>query len=171
MIKSQTHPGAKVFAALGLALGVAISVVGCSAERPTPSAASTTGETSTAAAQNMVDVSQVWATHPLPPCPRLIGGNLTAPAGLELPSDDSVAKALEGVSSPASESWVRSKLGWLTMWLALSRAGIIDHPESPSVHATVTRFGQYVAHVKSELEAGQDISDAALDGRFPEGCI
>lgn len=169
MIKLQTHPGAKVFAALGLALGVAISVVGCSAERPTPSAASTAGETSTAAAQNMVDVSAVWATKPLPPCPRVVVGNQAAPPGLELPSDDSIAKALEGVSSPASESWVRGKLGWVTQELAVTRAGIIDTAGTAGARAQAKDFQLYVEHVRAELEAGHNI-ESDLDTTFPEGC-
>lgn len=88
-----------------------------------------------------------------------------------MPDDASVARQLTGVRSPGSLQWVRGKLGWVTMWLAQTRAGIIDHPESPSVQATVTRFDQYVEHIRLELSSGQDIPDPDLDGRFPEGCI
>ncbi|WP_131823922.1 hypothetical protein [Mycobacteroides abscessus] len=172
MTISQSRPGTKVLTALAIALGVSLGVVGCGTEHPTTSASSTSGETSSSvAARSLVDVSAVWATHPMPDCPRVIVGNQSAPAGLELPDDASVARLLAGVRSPGSPQWVRTKLGWVTMWLAQTRAGIIDHPESPSVHATVTRFDQYGEHIRLELSSGQDIPDSDLDGRFPEGCI
>ncbi|MCV7307465.1 hypothetical protein H7K02_19550 [Mycobacteroides immunogenum] len=65
---------------------------------------------------------------------------------------------------------MRKKLGWVTKWLGKTRADIISDPSSPGVPAQSKRFGLYVEHIKSELTAGQDISDSALDGRFPEGC-
>ncbi|SIE27072.1 hypothetical protein [Mycobacteroides abscessus] len=166
----QSRRDTKVLASLVIATTVGLSVVGCSTH-PTTTGSNGTGTISTTAAHEMVDVSAVWATHPMPDCPRVIVGNQPAPVGLELPSNETVARQLAGVRSPGSESWVREKLGWVTMWLAQTRAGIIDHPESPSVHATVTRFDQYVEHIRLELSSGQDIPDSDLDGRFPEGCI
>ncbi|PVB10725.1 hypothetical protein D2E95_09270 [Mycobacteroides abscessus] len=65
---------------------------------------------------------------------------------------------------------MRGKLGWVTKWLGKTRADIISDPSSPGVPGQSKRFGLYVEHIKSELTAGQDISDSALDGRFPEGC-
>ncbi|RIS81302.1 hypothetical protein D2E44_14685 [Mycobacteroides abscessus] len=118
----------------------------------------------------MVDVSAVWATHPMPDCPRVVKGNATSSPGIVLPSDEAVAQQLAGVQSPASEGWVRTKLGWVTMWLAQTRAGIIASP-GPNVAATNKRFGQYVERIRTELQAGKDIPDPDLDGRFPEGCI
>jgi hypothetical protein len=171
-MKPQSRSGAKVLASLVIAASVSLGAVGCNAEHHATSGSSATGETSTAAeARTLVDVSAVWATHPMPDCPRVVIGNATASPGLVLPDDASVARQLTGVRSPGSVEWVRSKLGWVTMWLAQTRAGIIDHPESPSVHATVTRFDQYVEHIRLELSSGQDIPDSDLDGRFPEGCI
>ncbi|MBN7463681.1 hypothetical protein PP568_09900 [Mycobacteroides abscessus] len=169
---TQSRPGTKILASIVVALGVSIGVVGCGSTHPTTSGSSSAGETSSSAsAQNMVDVSAVWVTHPMPDCPRVVIGNATASPGLVLPDDASVARQLTGVRSPGSLQWVRGKLGWVTMWLAQTRAGIIDHPESPSVQATVTRFDQYVEHIRLELSSGQDIPDPDLDGRFPEGCI
>ncbi|MBE5502881.1 hypothetical protein [Mycobacteroides abscessus] len=171
MNNTQSRTGTRTLTALVVASVVGLSVVGCTPHPTTPTGSNGAGElSSSASAHALVDVSAVWATHPLPPCPRVIVGNVSAPVGLELPSDESVAAHLAGVRSPGSPQWVKTKLGWVTMWLSQTRAGIIDHPESPSVPATVARFGQYVGHVKSELEAGQNIADA-LDGRFPEGCI
>lgn len=170
MNKTQSRPGTTILVSLFVAASVAL--VGCSNHPTTPTGSSAAGEpSSSASAQTMVDVSQVWQNHPMPDCPRVIVGNVSAPAGLELPSNESVARQLAGVRSPGSPQWVRTKLGWVTMWLAQTRAGIIDHPESPSVHATVTRFDQYVEHIKLELGSGQDVPDSDLDGRFPEGCI
>ncbi|MBN7434249.1 hypothetical protein I3U64_17815 [Mycobacteroides abscessus subsp. abscessus] len=81
-----------------------------------------------------------------------------------------MAQQLAGVQSPASEVWVRTKLGWVTKWLAQTRADIIPDPSTPGARAEGKRFGQYVEHVRDELEAGHDISKPDLDGRFPEGC-
>ncbi|WP_237082893.1 hypothetical protein [Mycobacteroides abscessus] len=164
---SQSRPRAMKLVGLVVALGV--GVVGCSTEHPTPSGSSSTGESSSSAvARNLVDVSAVWASHPLPDCPRLVGGNLTAPAGLELPSDETVANQLAGVRSPAPESWVRIKLGWLTQELAATRADIID----ANLHgdrSMLDGFDQYVRHLRDELQVGHDISDP-VDKTYPEGC-
>ncbi len=154
---------------VGLVVALGVGVVGCSTEHPTPSGSSSTGESSSSAvARNLVDVSAVWASHPLPDCPRLVGGNLTAPAGLELPSDETVANQLAGVRSPAPESWVRIKLGWLTQELAATRADIID----ANLHgdrSMLDGFDQYVRHLRDELQVGHDISDP-VDKTYPEGC-
>lgn len=161
----QSQMGTRYLASLVIALGVSLGAVGCS-ERPTPS-----GTTSSSApSRNLVDVSAVWATHPMPPCPRVIVGNISAPVGLELPSDESVARQLAGVKSPAPESWVREQLGWVTQELAATRADLISDPSSAGAPAESERFSQYVEHVKAELEAGHGIPDSELDGRFPEGC-
>lgn len=167
-MKSQSRPGAPRFVALAIAASVSFGVVGCSSGHPTPSASSVGQASSSVAAQNLVDVEAVWATHPLPPCPRLVGGNLTAPAGLELPSDETVARQLAGVKSPAPESWVRIKLGWLTQELAATRADIID----ANLHgdrSMLDGFDQYVRHLRDELQVGHDISDS-VDKTYPEGC-
>lgn len=167
MNNTQSRPGATILVVLALALGVGL--VGCSSHPTTPSVSSTSGETSSSvAARALVDVSQVWATHPLPPCPRLVGGNLTAPTGLELPSDETVAKQLAGVRSPGSESWVRTKLGWLTQELAATRADIID-ANLPGDRSMLDGFDQYVRHLRDELQVGHDISDP-VDKTYPEGC-
>lgn len=164
----QSRPSTTILATLAIAISVGL--VGCSTH-PTPSGSSSAGETSSSAeARNLVDVAAVWASHPMPDCPRVVIGNATASPGLVLPSDESVAESLRGVRSPAPEGWVRKKLGWVTKWLGKTRADIISDPSSPGVPAQSKRFGLYVEHIKSELTAGQDISDSALDGRFPEGC-
>ncbi|WP_286142019.1 hypothetical protein [Mycobacterium sp. D16Q16] len=167
MKNNQSRTGTIKLAALAVAASVSIGVMGCS--HPTPSGPSTSGETSSSvAARSLVDVSQVWATHPLPPCPRLVGGNLTAPAGLALPSDETVARQLAGVKSPASVSWVRIKLGWLTQELAATRADIID-ANLPGDRSMLDGFDQYVRHLRDELQLGHDISDP-VDKTYPEGC-
>lgn len=166
---SQSRPCAMKLAVLVIALGV--SVVGCSTGHPTtPSGSNVSGQASSSvSARALVDVSAVWATHPLPPCPRLVGGNLTAPAGLELPSDETVARQLAGVKSPAPEPWVRTKLGWITKWLAKVRGDIISDP-GIGAREQAEGFKDYVSHVRSELVAGHDIADSSLDGDYPEGC-
>ncbi|SIE99562.1 Uncharacterised protein [Mycobacteroides abscessus subsp. abscessus] len=158
----QSRMGTRTLTALVVALGVSLGAVGCS-ERPTPS-----GTISTSAARALVDVEAVWATHPLPPCPRVIVGNQPAPAGLELPSDETVARQLAGVRSPGSESWVREKLGWVSMWLAKVRADIISDP-GVGAREQDQGFNDYVNHVRAELQAAKDIS-SELDSIFPEGC-
>lgn len=153
---------------LAIAATVALGVVGCSAH-PTTSGSSTSGEASSSAeARNLVDVSAVWATHPLPPCPDTLIGNAIAPAGLTLPSDESVAKELVGVRSPASEQWVRDKLGWVTKHLAKTRADIID-ANTPGDDSMLRTFDSYVEHVRAELVAGRGSADPT-DDIYPEGC-
>ncbi|BBZ83261.1 Uncharacterised protein [Mycobacteroides abscessus] len=155
--------------ALALTFGVGASGIGCSASgTPTAPQSSTI---STTAAPNLVDVAAVWQTEPLPDCPKPpIVFNGAVPPGLSLPDKASVARELRGVKSPASEGWVRTKLGWVTQELASTRADIISDPSSAGAPAESERFSQYVGHVKAELEAGHDIPDSELDGRFPEGC-
>lgn len=169
MMISQSRRGATVLVSLAIAASVSLGVVGCSTHPTSPSASSGTGKSSVSAeARNMVDVSAIWATHPMPPCPRVIVGNQTAPAGLDLPSDETVAAQLRGVQSPATESWVRTKLGWVTQELAATRADIISDP-GVGADAQAIQFGQYVSHVRAELQAGQDIPDT-IDKTYPEGC-
>lgn len=170
MNKTQSRPCATVLVSLFVAASVSLGVVGCSTGHPTSSGLSSVGETSSSAqAQSLVDVSAVWATHPMPDCPRVVVGNQTAPAGLELPSDDTVARQLAGVKSPASESWVRTKLGWITKWLEKVRGDIISDP-GIGAREQAEGFKDYVSHVRSELVSGHDISDSSLDGDYPEGC-
>ncbi|MDO3129686.1 hypothetical protein P5V43_21500 [Mycobacteroides abscessus subsp. bolletii] len=170
MMISQSRTGTKSLASLVVAFGVGLGVVGCSTHPTTPTGAS--GSVSTTAARNLVDVSALWETKPLPPCTDYLGTDLTVPPGLSVPDHDSVARILAGVKSPGDESWVRTKLGWLDMWLAQTRAAILDHPEDSNlVHATNTRFGKYVEHLRAELQSGRDISDSSLDSRFPQECI
>lgn len=168
MTNTQSRTGTKFFASLVIAASVGL--VGCSSH-PAPSVSNVSGQASSSvSAQPLVDVSAVWATHPLPPCPRVIVGNVSAPAGLVLPDDASVAKELAGVKSPGTPQWVRTKLGWLTQWLAQTRAGVIDHPESPAARANISGFNFYVKHVASELTVGHDIQDS-IDETYPEGCM
>jgi len=171
MKNNQFRPGAKVLAALAIAVTVGIGVAGCGSEHPaTPSGASTSGETSSSvAARAMVDVSAVWASHPLPDCPRVVIGNATASPGLVLPDDGSVAEELAGVKSPAPEGWVREKLGWVTMWLAKVRADAISDPGSAGTKAEMKTFNSYVEHVSDELREGEN-STESTDSIYPEGC-
>ncbi|QSM94698.1 hypothetical protein I3U40_02330 [Mycobacteroides abscessus subsp. abscessus] len=166
MTNTQSRTDARTLTALAIALGVGLGVVGCSSHPTTPTGA---GETSTSAsAQSLVDVAAVWASHPMPDCPRVIIGNVSAPAGLELPSDDSVAAELRGVKSPAPESWVREKLSWVTQWLSQTRAGIVADP-GVGAKEQGDMFTEWVTHVREELRDGHDIA-SDLDGAFPEGC-
>ncbi|AMT73699.1 hypothetical protein ABG82_09805 [Mycobacteroides immunogenum] len=80
-----------------------------------------------------------------------------------------MAVQLRGVKSAGTESWVRAKLGWVTKWLAKVRADIID-ADTTGDSSMTDGFSQYIQHIKSELAAGHDIPDSALDGDFPEGC-
>lgn len=155
---------------LALTFSVGASAIGCSASgTPTVPLSSTISIT---AAHALVNVDKMWATHPLPPCKDYLGTDRAVPPGISVPDYDSVAKELAGVKSPGDESWVRTKLGWLDMWLAQTRAAILDHPEDSNlVHATNTRFGKYVEHLRAELQSGRDISDSSLDSRFPQECI
>ncbi|SLI41282.1 Uncharacterised protein [Mycobacteroides abscessus subsp. massiliense] len=166
----QTRPGTRTLASLVIASVVGLSVVGCSTHPTTPTVSSTSGTISTTAAHELVDVEAVWATHPMPPCPRVIVGNASAPAGLELPSDESVAAQLRGVKSPAPESLVRAKLGWVTMWLAKVRADITSDPASAGSKAEKKTFDSHVEHVGDELRAGQD-SSSPTDSIYSEGCL
>ncbi|SLF09217.1 hypothetical protein [Mycobacteroides abscessus] len=169
MNNTQSRPGAKVLASLVIVLGMSIGVVGCSGEHPAPSGPSTSGETSSSVtAQNMVDVEQVWAEHPMPDCPRVVIGNQSAPAGLGLPSDETVAEQLQGVRSPGSDAWVREKLGWIAKHLSQTRADIID-AYSPGDDSMLKTFNSYVKHVRVELQAGKDSSDPT-DAIYPDGC-
>lgn len=163
----------KSLAALVLTVGVGAGVVGCGQHSTITAVPISTRDTSSSAqARPLVDVSALWATKPLPPCDDYLGTDLTVPPGLSVPDHDGVARSLAGVQSPASEAWVREKLGWLDMWLAQTRAAILDHPEDSNlVHATNARFGKYVEHLRAELQSGQDISDSSLDSRFPQECI
>lgn len=168
---TQSRTGATRLVSLFVAFGVSIGVVGCSTHPTTTTGSSTVGEASSSvSAQSLVDVEAVWASHPMPDCPRVIVGNASAPAGLELPSDESVAREFQGVMSPAPESWVRTKLGWVTMWLSKTRADLIAFSDTPGGSATTKQFDHYVAHVNTELATGHDVSDSALDSRFPDGC-
>lgn len=163
----QSRPGTTQLVGLAIALGVGLGVVGCSSNPTTPTGSSMARETNSTTGE-LVDVSAVWATHPLPPCPRVIVGNVSAPVGLELPSDDSVAAELRGVKSPAPESWVREKLSWVTQWLSQTRAGIVADP-GVGAKEQGDMFTEWVTHVREELRDGHDIA-SDLDGAFPEGC-
>ncbi|SHO82676.1 hypothetical protein [Mycobacteroides abscessus] len=169
MMISQSRPGATKLVGLVVAASVSIGAVGCSTH-PTTSGPISTGETSSSvAAANLVDVSAVWASHPLPPCPRVIIGNVSAPAGLELPSDESVARQLAGVRSPGPPQWVRTKLGWVTKELSATRAGVVDTAGTAGAEAQVKDFQLYIDHIRAELTAGHDIP-SDLDETYPEGC-
>ncbi|ORV76580.1 Uncharacterised protein [Mycobacteroides abscessus subsp. abscessus] len=155
-----------------LVVAASVGLVGCSVHPTTPSGSSSAGQTSSSvSARALVDVSAVWATEPLPDCPKLpIVFNGDAPQGITLPDKASVAKQLAGVRSPATETWVRTKLGWVTQALAITRADISDHPTASDANMAEGKgFERYVAHVKSELLDGHDIADP-VDGDYPEGC-
>lgn len=166
MMKSQSRPGAMKL--VSLAIAASVGLVGCSSH-PTTTSGSSVGETSSSAqAQSLVDVSAIWASHPLPPCPDMLVGNQSAPAGLMLPSDESVAKELAGVRSPASESWVRERLGWVNQHLAKTRADIID-ANTLGDDSMLRTFDSYVEHVRAELVSGRGSADPT-DDIYPEGC-
>lgn len=167
---TQSRTGTTNLVALVIASVVGLSVVGCNSHSTTPTGSSGAGAISTSTARALVDVEAVWATHPMPPCPRVIVGNASAPAGLELPSDESVAAQLRGVKSPAPESLVRAKLGWVTMWLAKVRADITSDPASAGSKAEKKTFDSHVEHVGDELRAGQD-SSSPTDSIYSEGCL
>ncbi|ORA57330.1 hypothetical protein BST24_24305 [Mycobacteroides franklinii] len=63
---------------------------------------------------------------------------------------------------------MREKLGWVTQELAATRADIISDP-GVGAEEQAKQFGQYVKHVRAELQAGHDISDP-IDKTYPEGC-
>lgn len=170
MMKSQSRTGTITLATLAIAASVSLGVVGCTGH-PTTSGSSSAGQTSSSAeARQTVDVSQVWATEPLPNCPKPpVVYNGDVPAGLELPDKASVARILAGAESPAPESWVREKLGWVTQNLAKTRADIIK-ADMPSDSSMTDGFSDYVVHVRAELVAGKNIPDD-LDGIFSEGCV
>lgn len=153
--------------ALALTFGVGASGIGCSASgTPTAPQSSTI---STTAAPNLVDVAAVWQTEPLPDCPKPpIVFNGSVPPGLSLPDKTSVARELQGVKSPASESWVRTKLGWVTQELASTRADIISDPGVGAKEQS-EMFVEWVTHVREELREGHDIP-SELDGAYPEEC-
>lgn len=166
---SQSRPSA--IKLVGLIVAASVGVVGCSAH-PTTSASSSAGETSSSAvARQMVDVEAVWATHPMPDCPKppIQRNGGAVPAGFELPTESTVSEILTGTKSPAPEEWVRVKLGWVMKWLLKVRGDIVD-ANTPGDNSMMNGFSDYVRHVRSELEAGQDISSSSLDGDYPEGC-
>lgn len=165
---TQYRTGTRTLTALLVASVAVLGVVGCSTHPTTLTGASTIS--TSAPSRNLVDVSAVWQSEPLPDCPKApIVFNGAVPPGLSLPDKSSVARELRGVKSPASEGWVRTKLGWVTKWLAKVRADIID-ADTTGDSSMTDGFSQYIQHIKSELEAGHDIPDSALDGDFPEGC-
>lgn len=154
--------------ALVLALGVGASAIGCSIPS-TPTAPLSSTISTTASAHALVDVAAVWQTEPLPDCPKPpIVFNGSVPPGLSLPDKASVARQLAGVKSPASEGWVRTKLGWVTQWLSKTRADIA-YVNAPGDNSTRDTFGEYVKHIRDELREGRD-TPSDLDSRFPEGC-
>lgn len=158
-------------AVMALAAVVASAVVGCGGHDSTPSGSSGAGVVSSSAeARALVDVSAVWATEPLPDCPKPpVVYNGDVPAGITLPDKASVAKQLSGVRSPATEAWVRTKLGWVTQWLAQTRGGIMADPGA-GAKEQANMFTEWVTHVREELQEGRDTA-SDLDGAFPEGCI
>lgn len=168
MMKSQSRPGTTVLAVLTIAASVGL--VGCSSH-PAPSVSNVSGQaSSSASAQPLVDVEKVWASHPLPDCPKppLKRNDGQVPAGLELPTESTVSDILGDVKSPAPEAWVRAKLGWVTQELLATRADIVD-ADTPGDSSMLNGFKQYVRHVRDELLAGQAIS-ASIDKTYPEGC-
>lgn len=166
----QSRPGTRYFASLVAATTVTLGVVGCSTHPTTPTGSSTAADTSTpASAQSLVDVEAVWQSEPLPNCPKpptIFNG--AVPPGLSLPDKASVARQLAGVKSPASEGWVRTKLGWVTQELASTRADIISDPGVGAKEQS-EMFVEWVTHVREELREGHDIP-SELDGAYPEEC-
>ncbi len=154
--------------ALALTFGVGASGIGCSASgTPTAPQSSTISTTEN---RPLVDVAKVWATHPLPPCKDYLGTDRAVPPGISVPDYDSVAKELAGVKSTGSESWVRTKLGWLDRALAETRAGIIANAGTAGARAQGSDFELYVSHVRDELQLGRDTA-SDLDSTFIERCL
>ncbi|WP_237112276.1 hypothetical protein [Mycobacteroides abscessus] len=164
---SQSRSGTKSLASLVVAFGVGLGVVGCSTHPTTPTGAS--GSVSTTAARNLVDVSALWETKPLPPCTDYLGTDLTVPPGLSVPDHDSVTRILAGVKSPGSIEWVKTKLGWLDKALSETRADMVSYNGTPGGDSQLQDFKNYVEHVKIELAQGQDIH-SPLDLTYPEVC-
>ncbi|CPW82840.1 Uncharacterised protein [Mycobacteroides abscessus] len=163
---SQSRTSTTVLASLVIASVVVLGVVGCSSHPTTPTGSNTISTTEN---RPLVDVSAVWQTEPLPDCPTPpIVFNGSVPPGLSLPDKSSVARELQGVKSPASEGWVRTKLGWVTQWLSKTRADIA-YVNAPGDNSTRDTFGEYVKHIRDELREGRD-TPSDLDSRFPEGC-
>lgn len=170
-MKTQSRPGAKVLASLVIAASVSLGVVGCELHPTTDTGSNGAGTISTSAeAHPLVDVEAVWATHPLPPCKDYLGTDLTVPPGISVPDYDSVAKELAGVKSTGSESWVRTKLGWLDRALSETRAGIIANAGTAGARAQGSDFELYVSHVRDELQLGRDTA-SDLDSTFIERCL
>ncbi|MBV0918013.1 hypothetical protein KC238_12180 [Mycobacteroides chelonae] len=72
--------------------------------------------------------------------------------------------------SPGSATWVRTKLGWVTQALSVTRADMIDNQNAVDANSVERKgFERYVSHVKDELMVGRDIADD-VDGDYPEGC-
>lgn len=165
----QSRPCATKLTVLVVALGVGL--VGCSSHPTTPSGASGAGQASSSAqARPLVDVSAVWASHPLPDCPKppIQRNGGAVPTGIELPTEKTVSDIIGDAKSPASEAWVRTKLGWVTQWLLKTRADIITDP-GVGADAQSKMFSDYVSHVRDELQAGRNI-ERELDGSYPEEC-
>lgn len=170
MMKSQSRPGATKLVSLFVAVTVSIGVVGCS-HPTTTSGSSGAGESSSSAeARALVDVEKVWATHPMPDCPKppIERNGGVVPNGVELPTESTVSEILGDVKSPAPEAWVKMKLGWVTQWLLKTRADIITDP-GVGADAQSKMFSDYVSHVRDELQAGRNI-ERELDGSYPEEC-
>ncbi|BBY56159.1 hypothetical protein H7J07_06740 [Mycobacterium koreense] len=163
--------------ALLVGLGLLVTLVGCSApthdvvEAVSSMTSSPPPSSAVEEPRGLVDVAAVWGEHPLPPCDRVIvDNNLAAPPGVEMPSFESVAHELAGVKSPASDEWVRTKLGWVTQWLIQVRTAISTAADPLVGRASSHQFDKYINHTKQELENGHDIPDSAINARYPEGC-
>ncbi|MDO3103014.1 hypothetical protein [Mycobacteroides abscessus] len=159
----------KSLAVLALTFGVGASTIGCSQHSITPTASTVSSPSTTA--HVLVDVEKVWASHPLPDCPKppLKRNDGQVPAGLELPTESTVSDILGDVKSPGSESWVREKLSWVTQALLAVRADIVTYNGTAGGDSQLQDFKNYVEHVKIELAQGQDI-DSPLDLTYPEAC-
>lgn len=171
MMKLESRYGTSKLVGLAIAATLTVGLVGCATPATTATGANTSGETSSSvSAQSLVDVAAVWATHPLPDCPKppikRNGGQV--PLGIELPTESTVSDILAGTKSPAPEQWVRTKLGWVTQELLAARADIIA-ANAPGDDSMLEGFKRYVSHVRDELQAGHDVSNP-IDKTYPEGC-
>lgn len=154
---------------LALTFSVGASAIGCGQHSIAPTTSPQGELSSSVSARNLVDVSALWATKPLPPCDDYLGTDLTVPPGLSVPDHDGVAKILAGVKSPGSIEWVKTKLGWLDKALSETRADMVSYNGTPGGDSQLQDFKNYVEHVKIELAQGQDI-DSPLDLTYPEAC-
>ncbi|RIR09794.1 hypothetical protein [Mycobacteroides abscessus] len=65
---------------------------------------------------------------------------------------------------------MKTKLGWVTKELSVTRAGVVDTAGTAGAEAQAQDFQRYVEHVRDELQSGRDIT-SDLDSTFIERCL